>query len=176
MMPGRIVVAVSLLALAVAAALPSAAAGSRNGRGLRLPDHHYAGPAFVRRIPGIRLLLGDYALSEEEFEALYGEGEEFDESYYEPEALPAAPSAPMAKPQQAAAPRAAKAAGQGQAAASALACGKAAAIVGSYGFVDVKPAACTGRVYAFNATRDGKSFAIKLDAGSGELTEVKKLH
>lgn len=56
-----------------------------------------------------------------------------------------------------------------------LSCDKAGAIVGSYGFSSVKSSDCAGEVYAFNATRDGKTFAIKLNAVSGELTEVKKL-
>jgi len=33
---------------------------------------------------------------------------------------------------------------------------------------------CSGKVYAFNATRDGKPFSVKLNSSSGELTEVKK--
>jgi hypothetical protein len=56
----------------------------------------------------------------------------------------------------------------------ALSCGKASDIIVGYGFSAVKPAACSGKTYAFNATRDGKAFTIKLDAATGELTEVKK--
>ena len=61
-----------------------------------------------------------------------------------------------------------------KAAGGALSCDKAGQIISGYGFSAVKPSVCTGKVYAFNATRDGNSFAIKLDSGSGELTEVKK--
>ena len=61
------------------------------------------------------------------------------------------------------------------AATAGLSCDKAGTIVTGYGFSGVKAQSCKGKVYAFNATRDGKSFAIKLDAASGELTEVKKL-
>ena len=43
-------------------------------------------------------------------------------------------------------------------------------------FRRVKAESCNGKVYAFNATRDGKPFAIKVDAANGELTEVKKLN
>jgi hypothetical protein len=57
----------------------------------------------------------------------------------------------------------------------ALTCTQATTVVEGYGFTAVKPASCKGKVYAFNATRDGNSFAIRLDATSGELTEVKKL-
>ena len=47
-------------------------------------------------MPGLRVIFGDYGLSEEEFDALYGTGEQFDESYYEPEAI--APAKPPKKP------------------------------------------------------------------------------
>jgi hypothetical protein len=56
-----------------------------------------------------------------------------------------------------------------------ISCDKAGQIISGYGFTGVKPATCAGQVYAFNATRDGKNFAIKLNAANGELTEVKKL-
>ena len=56
----------------------------------------------------------------------------------------------------------------------ALTCDKATSIVSDFGFANVKPQSCKGQVYAFNGARDGKNFAIKLDAVSGELTEVKK--
>jgi hypothetical protein len=59
--------------------------------------------------------------------------------------------------------------------AAALSCDKATAIVSGYGFATVKAEDCEGKVYAFKASRDGKAYAIKLNAGSGELTEVKKL-
>ena len=165
-------------------------------------DYYYAGPEVVRGIPGIRLLFGDYALTEEEFDALYGdETDNFDESYYEPQ--PIAPVKPRNRPQKkttatrktatqddvttasvsktvepvskdkadVAAP------GKVDAAADSgkISCDKAGSIVSGYGFSSVSPTSCKGKVYAFNATRDGKSFTIKLDAASGELTEVKKL-
>jgi hypothetical protein len=57
----------------------------------------------------------------------------------------------------------------------ALACDKATGIVSGFGFANVKAASCTGQVYSFSGARDGKNFAIKLDAATGELTEVKKV-
>lgn len=56
-----------------------------------------------------------------------------------------------------------------------MSCDKAEKIVSSYGFTSVTPATCTGRVFAFNATRSGKVYVIKLSSASGELTEVKKV-
>jgi hypothetical protein len=57
----------------------------------------------------------------------------------------------------------------------ALSCDKAKAIVADYGFTDIEPQTCKGKVYAFGAKRDGKSFSVKLSSASGELTEVKRL-
>jgi hypothetical protein len=55
-----------------------------------------------------------------------------------------------------------------------LSCGKASKIVSDYGFNEVTPTSCGGKVYAFQAKRDGKPFSIKVSSASGELTEVKK--
>ena len=60
-------------------------------------------------------------------------------------------------------------------AATAISCDKAGEIVSGYGFANVTPATCTGQVFAFNATRSGNSYVIKLSSASGELTEVKKV-
>lgn len=60
-------------------------------------------------------------------------------------------------------------------AAPGMSCDKAGAIVSGYGFTSVKPTTCTGQVFAFNATRSGKAYVIKLSSASGELTEVKKV-
>lgn len=57
----------------------------------------------------------------------------------------------------------------------ALTCDKAKAIVADFGFTDIEPQTCKGKVYAFGAKRDGKSFSVKLSSTSGELTEVKRL-
>jgi outer membrane biosynthesis protein TonB len=56
-----------------------------------------------------------------------------------------------------------------------MSCAKATQIVSGYGFDSVSPQACSGKVYAFNALRGGKSFVVRVDAASGELTEVKKV-
>ena len=56
-----------------------------------------------------------------------------------------------------------------------ITCDKASSIVQGYGFSAVKSTSCSGATYAFAATRDGKNYAIKLNAGSGELTEVRKV-
>jgi hypothetical protein len=97
---------------------------------------------------------------------------QYQPDYYEPEVNPnyippprnkkatSLPSQKLSKPAQK------KSAG--------ISCDKATKIVSDYGFTEVKPTTCTGKVYAFNATRDGKPFAIKMSAASGELTEVKK--
>jgi hypothetical protein len=58
---------------------------------------------------------------------------------------------------------------------AAISCSKAGKVISGYGFGDIKSVDCQGQVYAFNAKRDGKRYAIKLNAVSGELTEVKKL-
>jgi hypothetical protein len=56
-----------------------------------------------------------------------------------------------------------------------MSCDKAEKIVSGYGFTSVKPTTCTGQIFAFNATRSGKAYVIKLSSASGELTEVKKV-
>lgn len=60
-------------------------------------------------------------------------------------------------------------------AATALSCAKAEKIVSDYGFADITPTTCTGQVFAFNATRSGKNYVIKMSSASGELTEVKRI-
>jgi|GEM_PF-3150379 len=56
-----------------------------------------------------------------------------------------------------------------------LSCEKAGTIISGYGFSGVKASNCSGQVYAFDAARDGKTYAIKLDSANGELTEVRKV-
>lgn len=197
----------AILAVTMAA---EAQADHRQRRRVIIQEQVYA-PGFFERIPGVRTLFGDYALTEEEYNALYGPGRrDFDESYYEPEPTapkpklktkPAAkqgakPSAakPAAKSATAARPAAkskddtptasitpksdseAPAAKTASAApAKGITCEKATGIVSGFGFTAVTPQSCSGKVYAFNATRGGKTFAVKVDPASGELTEVKKL-
>jgi hypothetical protein len=62
-----------------------------------------------------------------------------------------------------------------KASSSSMSCDKASQIISGYGFSGVTASSCTGQVYAFNATRGGKPYRIKLSAASGELTEVKKV-
>jgi hypothetical protein len=59
--------------------------------------------------------------------------------------------------------------------ATAMSCDTAEKIVSGFGFANVTPTTCTGQVFAFNATRSGKAYVIKLSSASGELTEVRKV-
>jgi len=157
--------------------------GKKQRRIIVEEDGYYPGPPVLRHIPGIRILFGDYALSEEEFDELYGTPQRA-YSDDEDEAVPSKPARKASerekqkqqKNKAAAKPaEQKKAAASKAAAASGLSCEKATSVVTGYGFSSVQPSSCSGKVYAFNAIRDGKSFAIKLDSASGELTEVKKL-
>jgi hypothetical protein len=141
---------------------------------------YYPGPPIIRQIPGLRIFFGDYALSEEEFDALYGKPRRVYRDDEEPPAKPKRKAAEREnqnkqKSKTAAKQDEQKKAASKTAATSGLSCEKASSVVSGYGFSGVTPSSCSGKVYAFNATRDGKSFAIKLDPASGELTEVKKL-
>lgn len=190
----------SLAALVAVGALAGAAQAD-NRRLPPPPDYYdpdfddggaYEGPPVIRHIPGLRILFGDYAMTDEELDALHERmRRQFDERYYEPEPVPpkAKRVTPPKKPETAAKPASgtkpaagAAAKGQTQKAAAAkqspkagLSCEKAGSVISGYGFSSVQAASCAGKTYAFNATRDGKTFAIKLDPASGELTEVKKL-
>jgi hypothetical protein len=53
-------------------------------------------------------------------------------------------------------------------------CDKARGIVADYGFKDIKADICSGKTLGFSATRDGKSFLIKIVAANGELAEVRR--
>lgn len=166
-------------------------AGS-NGNGITSLGETYGMP-IIRHIPGLRLLFGEDTSNGDGSGQPTGK-KKIDETYYEPQ--PAAPARPKpVKPAAKAAtatppatPAPATAIGnpalpqKTQTASAAkpptagpLTCDKATEVVSSYGFSSVEAASCTGRLYAFNARRGGRSFAIKLDSASGELTEVKKL-
>ncbi len=86
-----------------------------------------------------------------------------------PEAKAVVAATPEANTPLAAKPKAARTAK------GSLSCEKAETIISGYGFTGVKASSCEGKVYAFDAARDGKTYAIKLDAASGELTEVRKV-
>lgn len=183
-------ITLSLAALLAVGALADAArADHRRVPPPPPPDYYdydydaYDGPPVIRHIPGLRILFGDYALTEEEYDALYErKRRKFDERYYEPEPdiVPPPPKAKRVTPPKKT-ETAAKPATGGQKTATAaksggaLSCERATSVISGYGFSSVEASSCAGKLYAFNATRDGKKFAIKLDPSSGELTEVKKL-
>ncbi|MCX7348157.1 MAG: hypothetical protein NTZ54_01060 [Alphaproteobacteria bacterium] len=171
----------ALLALACLAA--PGWAGS-NGTGATGYGEDYSAPAIIRRIPGLRILFGmDTPPQDANSQPGDKKKKKIDESYYEPQPAPAKPkvvkpAAPKtavapanpALPQKTASAAPAKPPGDGP-----LTCEKATELVSGYGFSSVEASSCTGTVYAFNAKRGGKSFAIKLNPASGQLTEVKKL-
>lgn len=178
--------------LALSALTTPGFAGGNHGEPPPVYEQNYSGPPILRNIPGLRILFGDYALTQDEYDQLYDNKKKnkIDESYYEPQPVqPAKPkpvkpatkttTAPAAKPatttnpalpQKTASATTAKPAGSGP-----LSCEKATEVVSGFGFASVEASSCSGKFYAFNAKRGGKSFAIKLDPASGELTEVKKL-
>jgi len=184
-MRGLSLFGVALLALGHDA--DAASAGSERREAPSVYDDTYTGPPVIRRIPGVRILFGDSALEDDEFDdgqtKKKKKKKQLDESYYEP--APAAPAKPkVVKPPatSAAKPPANPALPQKAAASPAkplpegpLSCEKATSVVCGYGFSSVEALACSGKVYAFNAKRDGKTFAIKFDPASGQLTEVRKM-
>jgi hypothetical protein len=175
----------TLAALAASMLVTDANANHRYWRHHRLDfDRYYAGPIYIP-VPRVYKYISEFGDPFEESDAAYGDS--FDNAYYEPsvEPSPAKPSTlKRKKPALAAAKSGAavKPAGKQASlettkpmAAPPLTCDKATGVVAGFGFGDVKPSDCNGQVYAFNATRDGKSYAIKLNATSGQLTEVRKV-
>lgn len=182
----RAIAAAAALAAVLFAGANSADAGPR----LRFffgdydPDYrtYYPGPDYIPR--------RHYRYDDEDDDELRGrrfysygrddddDDEYYDEDYYVPEYV--APkkkklksvAKPSAKKTEAKAKPAEKKAKTQEA--KTLSCDKASEIVSGYGFSSVKSTSCTGPVYAFNASRDGKPFSIKMNSASGELTEVKK--
>lgn len=153
-------------------------------RRIVVEDDYFPGPAFIRVIPGLRILFGDYALSEEEFDERYGNGRRV---YRDDDAAPPGKSKRKASERERQKQKNSKAAAKPTkqtdqkkaasktASAAGLSCDKATSVVSGYGFSNVTASSCKGKVYAFSAVRDGNAFTIKLDPASGELTEVKKL-
>ncbi|MGH6854222.1 MAG: hypothetical protein ACREDX_00865 [Aestuariivirga sp.] len=144
-------------------------------------EGYYLGP---RYIPPPRYYRYFEDISPEEYEELYGD--DFDDAYYDPNYEPPVRKLKPAKKKAATAPKTktvtpVKTATQSSAkqpkseSKAALSCDKAGSIIGGYGFSNIKASDCNGQVYAFDAARDGKSYAIKLNALSGELTEVRKV-
>lgn len=185
-------ITLSLAALFAVGTLAGEAAADhrKTERRVYAEDRYYSGPPFVRMVPGLRIFFGDYALTEEEFDALYGNDRRYSDRYDEDEPAPPVKRKKTEKKKTAAKPAAKAKPGdqtasidkeQGEKAAkkapaaAGLSCEKATSVVSGYGFSSVTAESCSGKTYAFNATRDGKKFAVKLDSASGELTEVKKL-
>ncbi len=187
---------ITLSLAALLACGPLSAGAGAEQRNVPSPEGSYSGPPLLRNVPGLRIIFGDYVPPGEDAGRRPGNTADFDESYYEPQPAPppkarkkatetpaaSASTSGAASTGEAPSPATTKAARQPKAdttttkaAAPGLSCEKAASIITGYGFSEVAPARCAGKVYAFNAKRDGKSFAIKLDSSSGELSEVKKL-
>lgn len=132
------------------------------------PDYDfYYGPEYVpqpRYYRYMRRDRRDYRYEDDEDDYAY------DPDYYEPEYIP-----PRKKRKAYAKPQLEQPKTQAaKKKATTISCAKAGQIVSGYGFKSVEQVSCKGQVYAFNATRDGKPFSIKLSSASGELTEVKK--
>lgn len=159
----------AILALAVFAGPAVAAERLQPGEFILAQDDSQG--SFLRKIPVIRLLFGDRPPAEDNPEAPRNKkaNKTFDESYYDPQPVSPAPKKPAApaKTKPPAKPV--------QTVKAPMSCEKATALVSGFGFSSVEATNCNGKVYAFNAQRDGRSFSIKLDPASGELTEVKKM-
>ncbi len=134
------------------------------------PDYDfYYGPEYL---PGPRYYR--YLQRDRSYDDGDGYGDyAYDPDYYEPEYIPPRKRKTYARPPgqiqpqvQSRTPAARKP--------TTITCAKAGEIVSGYGFKSVESVTCKGQIYAFNATRDGKPFSIKLNSASGELTEVKK--
>ena len=176
----------ALLSAGVAAGALSAGARADSWFDFPFIHHHRAYYAGSDYMPD-----GTREMTPEEFDRVYSH--DFDPNYYNPTYMPPsgkpklvkkkpASQATLTAPAQMAPDKTVIGSTDGKATAPAttaaaqkpMSCDKAQGIVSGYGFTSVKPADCEGQVYAFNAARDGKSYAIKLNAVSGELTEVKK--
>ncbi|HHI81802.1 MAG TPA: hypothetical protein ENJ99_01485 [Rhizobiales bacterium] len=55
-----------------------------------------------------------------------------------------------------------------------ISCAKAKNIVAGFGFSGISARSCKGKVYSFDAVRDGKPYEIKLSARNGELLKVAR--
>lgn len=159
-----------LLSLSVLAGPAHVSAPSQPTQLILVANDDAVGPTFLRKIPLVKDLFGYDASGTTEDASQTGTASPpIDESYYEPEPLTAPP------PGKPAAAKPATATKKTTTPVTALSCEKATLVVSGFGFSSVEAASCSGRIYAFNARRDGKAFAIKLDSSSGELTEVRKL-
>lgn len=191
----------ALLAVSVSAGLLASPAEARKRYyyyGSPYPAYYPNGPGFIPADPYMRYYSDQYDAEQ------YGDDEDqygdngFDEEYYQPKlkttnrkASPAqvesysrrkagAPAeqasrtiddAPVGSISKKPVPKPVAAVP----ATKSVSCEKATSIIQGYGFSSVKSTSCTGSTYAFAATRDGKNYAVKLNAKSGELTDVRKL-
>jgi len=137
------------------------------------PDYDYyygpeyiPGPRHYRYLRRDRGYYGDYDDDEDDYA--------YEPDYYEPEYIPPRKRKTYAKPQGQPKPSVQSKTQNQQKKPTTITCAKAGEIVSGYGFKSVESVTCKGQVYAFNATRDGKPFSVKLNSASGELTEVKK--
>jgi hypothetical protein len=97
---------------------------------------------------------------------------QYEPDYYEPEVEPNYRAPPRSKLD--ALPSQKPLAVPSQKKSGAISCDQATKIVSDYGFRQVKATSCSGKIFAFNAQRDGRPFSVKVSSASGELTEVKK--
>lgn len=81
-------ITLSLAALLAIGVLGTAAEAEQRKPPPPPPEDSYSGPPLLRYVPGFRILFGDYAMSEEEYDRRYGKADNFDESYYEPQPAP----------------------------------------------------------------------------------------
>lgn len=171
----RTLLTILSVALLTSLAVTEADAGRRfKHRQWRGFENYYAGPEYIPAPEYYGFFVTPHEDAPDEADQAYGDT--FNDTYYEPTIEPrvAKPATAKKKP----ATVASKPAGKLPVTAektTLLSCDKATDIVSGFGFSSVKASDCQGQVYAFNATRDGKSFAIKLNASNGELTEVRKI-
>lgn len=134
------------------------------------PDYdYYYGPEYIPEPRYYRYFRHDRPAD------LYDDGGDdyaYEPDYYQPRYAPPRKRRSYARPQEFQ-PRQ-KPAIAAKKKPTSISCAKAGQIVSGYGFKSVEQVTCKGQVYAFNATRDGKPFSVKLNSASGELTEVKK--
>ena len=170
-------IGLAMLATAVVGLLAAseANAGSRGHLNLfpfgSAYDDYYGGPIFV---PAPRYYYYEPRRRHlrPRYYAYQYEPDYYEPDYYEPEVNPEYVPPPRVK--KAKLPASKTVTKTVQKTTGTLSCGKASKIVSDYGFNDVTPTSCGGKVYAFQAKRDGKPFSIKVSSASGELTEVKK--
>lgn len=141
------------------------------------PDYdYYYGPEYIPEPRYYRYFRRDRPAYLYDNRDDYYDDYAYEPDYYEPEYIPQRKRKAYAKPQiqeKPQTPRKKQATTKKKP--TSITCAKAGEIVSGYGFKSVKQVTCKGQVYAFNATRDGKPFTVKLNSSSGQLTDVKLL-